>query len=149
MLQDLFPANLSLQSGLPLLASLLLQSVCLTGLPPVILSLSKDLPVLPNLRLDTGNGLVQNSLLQLTLPNDDDKPTLGFQLAPNLLVALLVPGYLGCPKVGVGLRNRVVLTTFVSMPEATMNEDGSTIFAEDDIWFARKTLVIHAIAETV
>ncbi len=147
MLQDLFRGNLGLQSSLSHLASLLHQSVCLTGLPPVILSLAKDLSVLPNLHLDTGNGLVQNSLLQLTFPDNDDKPALGLQLAPDLLVSLLVPGHLCCPKVSVGHGDSVVLTALVAVPEAAVNKDDSMVFGEDDVWSSRQTFIIDAIPE--
>ena len=139
--------NLCFNSFGALNPCLLLLSICLTGLPPVILCLSKDLPVPPNLRLDTGNGLVQNSLLQLTLPNDDDEPALGLQLAPDLLVALLVPCYLGCPEVGVSLGNCVVLAAFVAMPEAAMDEDDGVIFGEDNVRGARELYEVYEIAE--
>ena len=139
--------NLCFNSFGALNPCLLLLSICLTGFMPVILSLPKDLSVMPNLRLNTGNRFVQNGPLQLTFPDNDDKPALGLQLAPDLLVALLVPCYLGCPEVGVSLGNCVVLATFVSMPKATMNEDDGVVFWEDDVWGTGKMSVICSVAK--
>ena len=85
--------------------------------------------------------------IEFALPDDDDGPAFGFQLAPCVLVALLVPCYLGGPEVGVGLGNRVVFAGFMAMPEAAVDEDGSAVFGEDDVGFAGKVLVVDAVAE--
>ena len=104
-------------------------------------------PVPDDFRGYAVHGVFKPRLLQSTLPDDDDIPALGFQLAPNFLVTLLVPGYLGCPKVSVCLGNRVVLAALMAMPEAAVDEDDSAVFGEDDVGGAGKAFVIHAVAE--
>lgn len=64
-------------------ASLL--AVCLAGLVTFFCGDAVRLSIGENLRLDTADCCVQNGLLQLTFPHDDDAPALGFQLPTILL----------------------------------------------------------------
>lgn len=147
MLQDLFPGDLSLQGGLPFLAGPLLPAVCLTGLTPFIPGGAEGLAVLPDLRLDAGNGLVHDGLLQLAFPDNDDKPALSLKLAPGLLIAFFVPGNFGGPELRVGLRDRIVLASIVSVPETAVNEDDGVVFGENDVGGAGEPNIIYLIAQ--
>ena len=98
--------------------------------------------------LHAADGFFQSCFLQLAFPNYDDRPALCLQLAPLLLVTLLVAGDFGGPEVGVGFGHRVELAAFVTMPEAAMDEDDSLIFGKDDVGLARQFLVVHPIAKT-
>lgn len=80
-------------------------TVFLPGFPPVFPRLLKDLSVTEDFSLNVGNGFVQNGFLQLTFPDDDEGPALGFQLTPYFLVAFLIAGNLGRPEFCVGLGN--------------------------------------------
>lgn len=131
----LFPGALFLPIGFP-------------GFPPVIRSGAKDLSVPDNFSLNAGDGVFQNGFLQLAFPDDDDGPALGFQLAPDFLVALLVPCYLGCPEIGVGLGCRGVPAVFVAIPEAAVDEDDGAVLGEDDVRGAGKAPDVHPVTET-
>ena len=67
-------------------------------------------------------------LLQLAFPDDDDEPALGLQLAPNLLVPLLIAGDFCLPELRVGLGDRVVFAILVAVPETAVDEDGYAVF---------------------
>ena len=94
------------------------------------------------------NCFLQNRLLQLAFPHDDDEPALGFQLPPDLLVPLLVAGNLGRPEIRVGLGDRIVFTILVSMPETAVDEDGRSIFWEDNVRRSRQSFVVHPITKS-
>ena len=96
----------------------------------------------------TVHGVFEPDLFQFAFPDDDDIPTFCLQLAPDFLVTLLVPGYLGCPEVGVGLGDCIVFAAFVAVPEAAVDKDDGAVLWEDDVGGAGKALVIHAVAET-
>ncbi len=100
---------------------------------PVILSGAKDLAVLLNFSLDAVDGIVEVGFFQLTFPDDNHRPALGFQLSPDFLVAGSVSHNFGGPEVRVCLGNRVVLASFVTMPKATVDEDDGLIPRKDDV----------------
>ena len=81
------------------------------------------LSIADDFRLYPLYSFVKASILKLAFPDNDDGPSLRLQLAPGLLVPFLIPGYLRCPEVGVGLGHRVELAAFVAVPEAAVNED--------------------------
>ena len=64
----------------------------------------------------------------MALPDDYDVPALGLQLAPHLLIPLLVAGDLGRPEVCVGLGCCGVLAVLVAVPEAAVDEDDGAVF---------------------
>ena len=102
---------------------------------------AKDLAVLPDGRCRCFNGFLQALLFQFAFPDDDDAPAFCLQLAPGVLVALPVAGYLGCPEVGVGLGNRVILAVLVAVPEAAVDEDDGAVLGEDDVGRAGEAAV--------
>lgn len=118
------------------------------GFPSVILSGAEGLAVFVDLGGHCRDCFREAAAIEFALPDDDDGPAFGFQLAPCVLVALPVPCYLGGPEVGVGLGYRVILAVLVAVPEAAVDEDDGAVLGEDDVRLAGKTLVIGAIAES-
>ena len=98
--------------------------------------------------LNSHDRSVKSAFGKIALPNDDYHPSFCLQFSPNLLVTLLVPGNLGRPVIGIGLWNRIVSASFVTMPEAAVNEDYSPVFGKDDVWRTGETFVINPIAES-
>ena len=139
--------QLRFQRSFVLLLMSVLLPVLLPDPPPVLLSGAKDLAVLPDGRCRCLKGFLQALLFQLAFPDDDDGPALGLQLAPGVLVALPVAGYLGGPEVGVGLGDRVILAIHVAVPEATVDEDDGAVLGEDDVRRAWETFVVDSVAE--
>ena len=75
-------------------------------LSPVVLIREKNLSITEYFLLNKGNSVLEHVFLQPTLPDDDDRPALGLQLAPDLLVAFLIAGYFSCPKLRISFGNR-------------------------------------------
>lgn len=117
------------------------------GFPSVILSGAKDLSVLVDLGGHCRDGFREPASFELALPDDDDGPAFGFELAPGVLVALLVPCYLGGPEVCVGFGNDVVGAVFVAVPEAAVDEDDGVVFGEDDVRLAGEAFVVDTVSE--
>lgn len=130
-----------------LLLKALLLSVFLAGFPSFILGGEEGLAVLVYLGGHFRDGFREAAAFEFAFPDDDDGPAFGFKLAPSVLVALLVPCYLGGPEVGVGFGNHVVLAVFVAVPEAAVDEDGGAIFGEDDVGLAGKASIVDAVTE--
>ena len=121
--------------------------VFLPGFPSVILSGAEGLAVFVDLGGHCRDCFREAAAIEFALPDDDDGPAFGFQLAPCVLVALPVPCYLGGPEVCVGLGNRVVFAVFVTVPEAAVDEDDGAVFGEDDVRFAGEASVVDAVTE--
>ena len=117
------------------------------GFPSVILSGAEGLAVFVDLGGHCRDCFREAAAIEFALPDDDDGPAFGFQLAPCVLVALPVPCYLGGPEVGVGLGNRVVFAGFMAMPEATVDEDDGAVFGKDDVGLAGEAFVVDTEAE--
>ena len=78
-------------------------SICLLGLPPAFYGSVEDLSVAEYLGFNPGYCFIQDGFLQLALPDDDDRPAFGLQLAPDFLIVLLIAGNFSLPEFGVGL----------------------------------------------
>ena len=113
------------------------------------LGVSIGFPTPDNLFGDTGNSRVEVRLLQLTLPDNDDAPAFSFQLSPDLLIPLLVPGYLSHPELCVGLGYSIIPTVFVAMPKASVHEDYRPILWQHDIRPARKGFVVYPVTKSL
>lgn len=94
------------------------------------------------------HGIFKPALFQFAFPYDDDIPAFGLQLAPDFLVALLIPRHFGCPEFSVGLGDSVVLTPLMAMPEASVDKDNGAVLGENDVRGARKAFIIHTITKT-
>ena len=83
---------------------------------------------------------------ELTLPNDDCVPAEVTQLNAFFNVALFVALYLLYPELGVAFGHDKVAATFVSVPEAAVDEDDGAVFAQDNVGGAWQALDIYAVA---
>lgn len=138
------------QEGLfPFLPDSSLLSVFFPPFFSIILSAAKNLSIELDLLSNPTDGILQYGFLQLTLPDNNDIPALCLQLAPDFLIAFLVPRYLGHPELRVGFWDRIKLTVFVAMPEAAMHEDNRPIFGQDDIRTSRKPFVVYPVAKSL
>ena len=83
---------------------------------------------------------------ELTLPNDDCVPAEVAQLNTFFNVALFVALYLLFPELGVAFGRDKVAATFVSVPEAAVDEDDGAVFAQDNVGGAWQALDVYAVA---
>ena len=83
---------------------------------------------------------------ELTLPNDDCVPTEVAQLDAFLDIALFVALYFLFPELGVALGHDKVAATFVSVPEAAVDEDDGAVFAQDNVGCTGQMLDVYAVA---
>ena len=90
-----------------------------------------------NCRSYFGNGFFQNHFLKLALPDNDNIPSFGFQLTPDLLVTFLISGDLGRPESNVGLGHRIKLAPIVTVPKASVDKDNCMVLGKDNIRGAR------------
>ena len=111
----------------PLFSYLLCLQILLTGLTPLFLSHTKCFTVSDYFLRDTLNRIINTPLLQLAFPNNDNAPPFRLQLSPYLLIPLLITSNLCHPEVRVCLRCFVIVTAFVTMPKATVNENGRSV----------------------
>ena len=98
--------------------------------------------------LESLQGEVATRGLQLALPQDDGVPAEEAELDALPYVALAVALYLGLPEGGVCLGEDEVRAIFVSVPEASVDEDDCPIFLQYDVGCAGQALDVHPIAET-
>ena len=142
-----FPMKFLRKGGFPLFGLPALFCIEGAGFPSFILSGAEGLAVLVDLGGHCRDGFREAAALEFAFPDNDDGPAFSLQLAPGVLVALLVPCYLGGPEVGVGFGDGVVLTVFVAVPEAAVDEDDGAVFGEDDVRFAGEVSVVDAVTE--
>ena len=94
---------------------------------------------------DSINNLFQGALeavvLQFALPDNHYVPSFGFQFSPDFLVTFLVAGNFCLPEVRVRLGCGGVLTVFMTMPEAAVDEDDGAVLGEDDVGRAGEAAV--------
>ena len=129
------------------LAGLLRLPVFLPRPTPFGLIVAEDIAVPADFFGNSVDRLCEMRFLQFALPDDDHCPTQSFQLAPDLLVALLVARHLRLPKFCIGLRRRILLAILVAVPETAVNEDDSVVFGQDYVRGARETLHVSAVTE--
>lgn len=113
----------------------------LAGASPFFFSVVEELLVFiagsPDFSLYAVDGVLELRLFQLAFPDDDHTPACGFQFTPYALVAFLVACYFCGPVIRVGLRHLEDRTVLMPMPEATVDEDDSTILGKYNVWLAR------------
>lgn len=139
--------KLCFKGGFELFACLHFLSICTMGGLPCLAFFLKLLAIKVDFRIYTLNGFFQDGFLQLTFPNDDDRPAFCLQLSPDLLVALLVAGDFGGPEVSVGFGRSCVLAVLVSVPEAPVDKDDRAVFGKDEVGGAGETLVVNPVPE--
>lgn len=96
---------------------------------------------------DAVDGVGQMCLVQFAFPDDDDRPSMGLQLPPDLLVPRLVARDLRRPEFRVRLGHRVLVAAFVPMPETPMDKHHRPIARKHDVGGAGQPPVIHPIPE--
>ena len=92
-------------------------------------------------------GVVPYGRFQLALPHCDAMPAHGGKLVLLFYVACAVALYLGSPELRVALWDHIVSAAFMPMPEATVDEDDSAVFAQHDVGTTGQTRVVQPIAE--
>ena len=92
-------------------------------------------------------GFLHDGFLQLAFPYDEYRPTFGLQLAPDILVALLVASNLDGPEIGVRLGNSKAFAAFMPMPKATMDENCGSVLWKDNIGASWKPLIVDMITK--
>ena len=115
---------------------------------PFLLSNAISFTISDYFLLDPLNRLIHPPLLQLAFPNNDNTPPLCLQLSPDFLIPFLVSCHFGYPEIRVGFGNCVILTVFVAMPEATVDEYDRSVFWKDDVGASGEAFIVYPIAET-
>ena len=83
----------------------------------------------------------------MAFPHCDAMPAHCGKLVLLIYIASAVTFYLGSPELRVALRYRIVFAAFMPVPEATVDEDDSPVFAQDNVRMTRQTWVVQPIAE--
>ena len=65
-----------------------------------------------------------------------------------LEIALLVAVYFGLPEGGVGFGEDEVSASWMSMPEAAVDEDGGAVFWQNYVGRTGKSFYVEPVAET-
>ena len=86
---------------------------------------------------------------EFAFPDGDGSPSHECQFVAYFVVSLLVTLDLVHPKLGVGLWHSVILASFMSMPETSVDEDASAVLAQDDVGLTRQPLVVEAVSEAM
>ena len=105
----------------------------------------KKLTVADDFRGYPVDGIGQMDLVQLTFPHDDDRPTMGLQLPPDLLIPRLIARHLRRPELRIRLRHRILAAPLMPMPEAPMDKHHRPIPRQHHIRTPRQPPVIHPI----
>ena len=87
--------------------------------------------------------------LELTLPYLDGVPPHCLQAQACRMVALAIVFNLIRPIVHIGLRQAIHTASFMSMPEASVDEDAGVQTGDDDVGSARKRTSMYAVAKTM
>lgn len=94
---------------------------------------------------DTVDGIGQMGLVQFAFPHDDDRPPMGLQLPPDLLIPRLIACHLCRPELRIRLRHRILAAPLVPMPEAPIDKHHRPIPRQHHIRTPRQPPVIHPI----
>lgn len=65
----------------------------------------------------------------------------------NFGITFLISCYLVHPELCICLRNRVILTSIMSMPKAAIHKDAGPVLPHHDIWFPWQSWMIQTITE--
>lgn len=133
---------------LPLPSGSPLQEILFPRFSPVFQSSMIKLSVPHNLSRNPVDGFFKVRPLQLTLPDDDDAPAFRLQLPPYLLIPLLVPCDFSYPEFCVSFWDRIILTVFVTMPEAAVHKDDGAVFWKHNVRRTWKALVVEPVSIT-
>ena len=91
--------------------------------------------------------LLAPSSFEFAFPHRDAMPAHLCELSLLLAVTLFVSFYLSLPKRHVGLGQAESSTVGVPMPEAAVDEDAGTVFAEHEVGVARQARTVQPVAK--
>lgn len=100
-----------------------------------------------DVRLDSVNSVCQRRARQLAFPDGDDIPAYGFETLVVECVAILIAGDFIFPELYVSLRDGIFGAARMSVPEASIHENGCTIHWKHDVRCAGKCA--YAFAEAI
>jgi hypothetical protein len=83
------------------------------------------------------------SIGQFTLPNHEDPPSGLSQCQDVFSISFNIPAEFCLPEINVALRHVTLPAPFVTVPEATMDENDGLSFSEDNIWLSREVLPVQ------
>ena len=86
---------------------------------------------------------------EFAFPDGDGVPPHSGEFVLHFQVTCFVASHLVLPEGGVGLGHLVVGTTFVSVPEAAVDEDAGAVASEHDVGFAGQAGIVQTITETI
>ena len=86
---------------------------------------------------------------EFTFPDGDGVPPHSGEFVLHFQVTCFVASHLVLPEGGVGLGHLVVGTSFVSVPEAAVDEDAGAVASEHDVGFAWQAGIVQTITETI
>lgn len=93
-------------------------------------------------------GLLPDSRLQFTFPDNDGMPSHFSQPMQHLMVPFPVPPDFILPELGIRFRHHIIPAPFMSMPEAPIHQNAGTILPEHNIRFSRQPWMIEPIPES-
>ena len=93
-------------------------------------------------------GLLPDSRLQFTFPDNDGMPSHFSQPMQHLMVPFPVPPDFILPELGIRFRHHIIPAPFMSMPEAPIHQNAGTILSEHNIRFSRQPWMIEPIPES-
>ena len=102
-----------------------------------------------DLGFDAVHRFAEGGFGELAFPDDDDIPRERFEPLVVEDVALLVVGDLVCPEVDACFRHDELRAALVPVPEAAVDEDGSTIFRQHYIRSAGQVSHILSVSKTM
>lgn len=92
------------------------------------------------------NSFEQNSVFSLTFPDHHRTPPEALQFVLVAHIPRDVAGELALPKFGTGFWCRGVSAARVTVPEASVHEDGGVVFGKNEIRRARQSLAMKTEA---
>jgi hypothetical protein len=93
------------------------------------------------------NGALLIAALQFAFPHDNDAPASLLKQVHITCISRNIRLELGFPEFRARRRVRCVPTSFMSMPETTMDKDNGLVFGQDDIRPARQVPGVKPVAK--
>ena len=98
---------------------------------------------------EAGESCVEGFGFKLAFPEGDGVPPEVAELDAAVEVAFPVTLDFGLPEVGVCFWQHKVFAVLVSVPEAAVDEDGGSVFFEDNVGGARELFHVESVSETL
>ena len=98
---------------------------------------------------EAGEGCVEGFGFELAFPEGDGVPAKVAEFDAAVEVAFAVTLDFCLPEVCVGFWHNEVFAVLMSVPEAAVDEDGGSVFLEDDVGRTREFFHVETVTETV